>query len=208
MSPFMRQLTVAALCLAALSVGDAVRIAAAQDPQAPGPGAGARQNPGVRQGQPPRPGPRGNALPGRRAGERTPQQLDQAFDRFMVAQARNALQLTDEQVPAFGPRLQRLQMTRRRAQRQRRQLVQQMTALSQNGGAMDDQTVAAKLKALDDQAARADAEIRQAYQEIDALLTPQQRLRFRAFEVRMEQRKLELISRAREAAGPQPPPAP
>jgi seryl-tRNA synthetase len=126
----------------------------------------------------------------------------------MVAQARNALQLTDEQVPAFGPRLQRLQMTRRRAQRQRRQLVQQMTALSQNGGAMDDQTVAAKLKALDDQAARADAEIRQAYQEIDALLTPQQRLRFRAFEVRMEQRKLELISRAREAAGPQPPPAP
>jgi seryl-tRNA synthetase len=138
----------------------------------------------------------------------TPQQLDQAFDRFMVAQARHALQLTDEQVPAFGPRLQRLQMTRRRAQRQRRQLVQQMTALSQNGGAMDDQTVAAKLKALDDQAARADAEIRQAYQEIDALLTPQQRLRFRAFEVRMEQRKLELISRAREAAGPEPPRAP
>jgi seryl-tRNA synthetase len=138
----------------------------------------------------------------------TPQQLDQAFDRFMVAQARNALQLTDDQVPAFGPRLQRLQATRRRAQRQRRQLVQQMTALSQNDGALDDQTVAAKLKALDDQAARADAEIRQAYQEIDALLTPQQRLRFRAFEVRMEQRKLELISRAREAARPQPPPAP
>jgi len=138
----------------------------------------------------------------------TPQQLDQAFDRFMVAQARNALQLTDEQVPAFGPRLQRLQGTRRRAQRQRRLLVQQMTALTQNGGAMDDETVAAKLKALDDQAGRADAEIRQAYQEIDALLTPQQRLRFRAFEVRMEQRKLELISRAREAARPQPPPAP
>ena len=208
MSPFMRRLTVAALCLAALTVGDAVRIAAAQDPQAPGPAAGARQNPGVRQGQPPRPGPRGNGLPGRRAGEMTPQQLDQAFDRFMVAQARNALQLTDEQVPAFGPRLQRLQGTRRRAQRQRRLLVQQMTALTQNGGAMDDETVAAKLKALDDQAGRADAEIRQAYQEIDALLTPQQRLRFRAFEVRMEQRKLELISRAREAARPQPPPAP
>ena len=206
MSPFRRRLTVAALCLGALTVSDAVRIAAAQDSQAPGPAAGARQNPGAWQGQPQR--PRENGLPGRRAGEMTPQQLDQAFDRFMVAQARNALQLTDEQVPAVGPRLQRLQMARRRAQRQRRQLVQQMTALTRNGGAMDDQTVAAKLKALDDQAARADAEIRQAYQEIDALLTPQQRLRFRAFEVRMEQRKLELISRARETARPQPPAAP
>lgn len=207
MNPSMRRLTVAALCLAALTAGGAVKIAAAQDAQAPGPRAGARPNPGVRQGQPPRPGPRANGLPGRRA-EMSPQQLDQAFDRFMVAQARTALQLTDEQVPAFGPRLLRLQMTRRRAQRQRRLLVQQTTALTQDGGAVDDQAAAAKLKALDDQAARADAEIRQAYQEIDALLTPQQRLRFRAFEVRMEQRKLELISRARETARPQPPPAP
>lgn len=207
MSPSLRRWAVAALCLAALTVGDAVRMAAAQDPEAPAPRAGGRQNPGVREGQPPRPGPRGSGLPGR-AGEMTPQQLDQAFDRFMMAQARNALQLTNEQVPAFGPRLQRLQVARRRAQRQRRLLVQQMNALTPNGGAVDDQTLTEKLKALDDQAARADAEIRQAYQDIDAVLTPQQRLRFRAFEVRMEQRKLELISRARQSARPAPPPAP
>ena len=207
MSPSMRQWAVAVLCLVGLTVGDAVGLAAAQTREGPAPRAGARQNPGVREGQPPRPGARGNGLPGRRAGEMTPQQLDQAFDRFMVAQARNALQLTAEQVPAFGPRLQRLQVTRRRAQRQRRLLVQQMNALTQKEGAIDDQIVAEELKALDDQGARAEAEIRQAYQEIDAVLTPPQRLRFRAFEVRMEQRKLELISRARQAARP-PAPAP
>jgi hypothetical protein len=132
----------------------------------------------------------------------TPQQLDQAFDRFMVTQARGALQLSDQQLREFGPRLERLQFVRRRAQRQRRLQANEVNALTQDAAAMDDATVAAKLKAIEDQNAQAAADIRQAYQAIDAVLTPAQRLRFRAFEVRMEQRKLELISRAQQRARP------
>jgi hypothetical protein len=146
----------------------------------------------------------GRGLPALRRGM-TPQQLDQAFDRFMIAQARTALQLTADQHGAFGPRLVALQTTRRRAQRERRQLVQELNALTLGGEAVDETVVAEKLQALDEQAARADAAVRTAYQEIDAVLTPAQRARFRAFELRMEQRKLELIGRARQAARGQAP---
>jgi hypothetical protein len=140
-------------------------------------------------------------------GAMTPPQLDQAFDRFMLTQARGALALTDQQLVEFGPRLERLQLVRRRAQRQRRLLVNEVNTLTQGSEPMDDATVAAKLKAIEDQRARADVEIRRAYEAIDTVLTPAQRLRFRAFEVRMEQRKLELISRAQQRTRP-PAPAP
>jgi hypothetical protein len=155
---------------------------------------------------PPRQGPAGRQ-PVRRGGPMTPQQLDQAFDRFMITQARNALQLSDQQHRALGPRLERLQAVRRRAQRQRRQLVSEVNTLTQGAAPIDDATVAAKLKAIEDQNAQADAEIRRAYDAIDAVLTPAQRLRFRAFEVRMEQRKLELIARAQQRPRPPADPA-
>lgn len=147
----------------------------------------------------PRQGGRAAPLP-RRGGPMTPQQLDQAFDRFMVTQARSDLQLSDRQFAEFGPLLERLQRVRRQAQRQRRLLVNDVNQLTQGAAEIDDATVAAKLKAIEDQNAQADAEIRQAYQAIDAVLIPGQRLRFRAFEARMERRKLELISRAQQRA--------
>jgi hypothetical protein len=87
--------------------------------------------------------------------------------------------------------------------------VQELNELTQRSDTMDDTVVAEKLQALDDQAARASHEIREAYQGLDAVLTPTQRARFRAFELRMEQRKLELIARARQNARPEtasPPP--
>jgi hypothetical protein len=87
-------------------------------------------------------------------------------------------------------------------------LVQELNELTQRSDTMDDTVVGEKLQALDDQTARASREIREAYQELDAVLTPAQRARFRAFELRMEQRKLELIARARQNARPQAPSPP
>ncbi len=135
----------------------------------------------------------------------TPQQLDQAFDRFMVTQARRDLQLTDAQMRTFGPRLERLQMVRRRIQRQRRLMANEVNQLTQSAGAVDEETVNAKLKAIEAQTAQGEADLRQAYDAIDTVLTPAQRLRFRAFEVRMERRKLELISRAQQRPRPDAP---
>jgi hypothetical protein len=207
----MRRLLTLGLCVGLLLLG-AGGIVAGQEGEKPSPpperrggrAGAARDNAPA----PPRQGPRAGQLP-RRGGPMTPQQLDQAFDRFMVTQARRELQLSDQQLVEFRPRLERLQLLRRQAQRQRRLLVNEVNQLSRGGTPMDDATVAAKLKAIEDQNAQAAADIGQAYQAVDAVLTPAQRLRFRAFEVRMERRKLELISRAQqEGRLPSRPPAP
>ena len=202
MNGIFQRLAISGLCAGVLALGEA-RAVSAQTPEPDGRDrpAEARAGRAGREGAPTPRGGQRRGLPALR-GDMTPQQLDQAFDRFMVAQARGALQLTPEQVGRFGPRLVQLQVARRRAQRERRQLVQELNGLTPNGAAVDEAMVAEKLKALDEQAARADASVRAAYQDIDAVLTPAQRLRFRAFELRMEQRKLELISRARQAARP------
>jgi hypothetical protein len=202
MNGIFQRLATIGLCAGVLVLGE-VRALSAQTAE-PGGRVRPADAPAGRAGREGASTPRGGqrrGLPALR-DDMTPQQLDQAFDRFMVAQARGALQLTPDQVGRFGPRLVQLQVARRRAQRERRQLVQELNGLTQDGGAVDETIVAEKLKALDDQAARAQATVRAAYQDIDAVLTPAQRLRFRAFELRMEQRKLELISRARQAARP------
>ncbi len=188
----------AMLCLACLVGFAHTGAAEAQDragtPRAGRPGAERGGAAGGRQTPPPRLG-----------GPMTPQQLDQAFDRFMVTQARRDLQLTDAQMRTFGPRLERLQMVRRRIQRQRRLMANEVNQLTQSAGAVDEETVNAKLKAIEAQTAQGEADLRQAYDAIDTVLTPAQRLRFRAFEVRMERRKLELISRAQQRPRPDAP---
>jgi len=200
----MRRWLLAVFGVVVLGLGPAPDVVAGQEgaPNPPPDRPAGRAAEGRRGGaQAARPGPGGRQAP-LRGGPMTPQQLDQAFDRFMITQARNALQLTEQQHRDFGPRLERLQMIRRRAQRQRRQLVGEVNALTQGSAPIDDATVTAKLKAIEDQNARAEADIRRAYEAIDAVLTPAQRLRFRGFEVRMEQRKLELIRQAQQRQRP------
>lgn len=121
------------------------------------------------------------------------------FDRYMLAQARPALQLRPEQMAPFRQRFERLVMARRQAQRQRQRLLQDLLQSSQASGA-DDTTVAAKLKAVDEQTAAAEQTVREARQQLDDVLSVQQRARFLAFEQRMERQKLELIARARAEA--------
>jgi hypothetical protein len=166
--------------------GMPIRSALAQDPQGPPP-------PG------PRAGPPGRGL---RGGEPpvTAAQAEQVFDRYVLAQARTALQLTPDQVGPFARRMALLQAVRRRGQRERQRLLNDLNAASRAGGADDEAALAGKMKALDDLDARVDQDVRDAYARVEAILTLRQRARFRIFEQRMARQKLDLIARARRMA--------
>jgi hypothetical protein len=70
-------------------------------------------------------------------------------------------------------------------------------------GPVDESTIKDRLKALDDLEARATGEIQQQRDAIDQVLSPAQQARFRVFEETMEQRKIELLIRARQGRGRQ-----
>ena len=68
---------------------------------------------------------------------------------------------------------------------------------------VDEATIRERLKALDDLESRAGTEIQQQRIAIDQVLNPTQQARFRIFEETMEQRKIELLMRARQGRGRQ-----
>jgi hypothetical protein len=129
----------------------------------------------------------------------TAAQAEQLFDRYVLAQARIALQLRPVQIEPFRRRLQQLQMVRRRGQRQRQQLLNQLNAASRGQEPADDVELSKQLGSLGDLTRTIDQQVRDAQARVDEILTPRQRVRFRIFEQRMEQRKAELIARARQA---------
>ncbi|MEO8483960.1 MAG: hypothetical protein ABI634_17245 [Acidobacteriota bacterium] len=130
----------------------------------------------------------------------TAAQAEQMFDQFVIRQARVALQLGPGQIVPFGRRLEQLQMARRRGQRRRQQLLNELNQISRGAEPADEVTLAAKLKALDDLSASVDQEVRDAYARVEETLDTRQRVRFRIFEQRMERQKLDLMARARGAA--------
>jgi Spy/CpxP family protein refolding chaperone len=181
--------------------------ASAQDPAAPPAQTPTTQAPqGTGQPQRPlrgRPGGPG-AMPN--PNGMTAPQVEQMFDAYMVVQSQASLQLPDEQFFTFSPRLQRLQLVRRRTQRARTMMLRELAMLV-NATPVNDQAIAAKLKEVDDLGDRSQQEIRQAYTEIDSVLTPRQRALFRVFEERMERQKLDLMIRARQQVRQPVPPA-
>jgi hypothetical protein len=186
---------VCVLCVAA----PAAARAAARPQQAGGaPAAVSPDRGGGRADLPPRAARR--AAP--RAEGLTAAQAEQLFDRYVLAQARVALQLSPEQVVPFRQRLQQVQMARRRGQRERQQLLNQLNAISRGGNPVDDDAVEAQMNALDAATAASDKALRDARARLDDVLTVRQRARFRIFEQRMERQKVDLIARARQAARP------
>ena len=67
-------------------------------------------------------------------------------------------------------------------------------------GSNDEAQLTERLKALRDEDDRAAAELKKAYEGVDETLDVRQQARFRIFEERMEQQKLELLMRARQNA--------
>lgn len=127
------------------------------------------------------------------------------LDAYATIQAQQALQLGDEQYGRFIPLLKKLQDTRRRNQQARNRMLGELRRLA--GPRVEtpaaDGVVVEKLKALRDHDERAATEIRAAVDAIDEILTPLQQARFRIFEEHIENRKLDLLLRARARAGRQ-----
>ena len=147
-------------------------------PVRPGPGRGTPPNPDVMNAQ----------------------QVENYFDNYVLIEARTQLEMADDLYFRFGPAMERLQRLRRRIDGDRRRILSQLNDLSRAAGQTDDAVIATQLKALDDLRVQSAEQVRQAYAELDALLSPRQRARLRVFENMMEQRKLELVALARQRA--------
>jgi len=143
------------------------------------------------------------APPTNDAAEGLPEgQLLVMLDSYAMFQAQQQLSISDEKFGPFAGRLKKLQDARRRNQRERHRMVVELRKLlnTRSATADDDAALLAQLARLKEHDRRAAAELQQAYDALDEILDPRQQARFRLFEEQIEQRKLELLMRAREKA--------
>ena len=156
-------------------------------------------SPEVGQGPPPPP-QGGGPLPGLDNGEMTPGEIQKLFDAYLVMEAQQALQLSEQQYPQFLSRLRTLQETRRKNLQERNQLMNQLQRLTNPRAAQrgDDAMIKERLTGLQELESRNAAEMRKAYNALDEVLDVRQQARFRVFEEQIERRKIELLMRARQ----------
>ena len=128
----------------------------------------------------------------------TPFELQRLFDSYALLQAQEQLKISDEQYTKFLPRFKALQDTRRQSLQQRTRVLADVRRLL-NEAQPDEAQLKERLKQLQDIEDRGDAEARKAYEAIDQVLDLRQQAQFRVFEEQMERRKLELVTRARQA---------
>lgn len=140
-------------------------------------------------------------------------EVERMWDSYLAAQAKAALGLNEAQFLRFSARLQDLQNLRRQHQRQRRELMAELSEMVRGPGNVSNrEAVIAKLRELDEWNIESARQAVRGYAAIDMVLNIRQRVRFRTFEERMAQQKLELLAEARRAArgrgqGPGRPPA-
>ena len=128
-------------------------------------------------------------------------QIQRWFEAFTVLQAQEALNLSEAQYGRFVTRLKGLQDTRRKHQVARNQIMGELRRLTNpQTGSNDEASFTERLKALRDEDDRTAAELKKAYEGVDETLDTRQQARFRIFEERMEQQKLELLMRTRQNA--------
>jgi len=128
-------------------------------------------------------------------------QIQRWFEAFTVLQAQEALQLSEAQYGKFVTRLKALQESRRRQQQARNKILGDMRRLTNpQTGSQDEAQLSALLTGLREADERGTAELKRAYEAVDETLDVRQQARFRVFEERMEQQKLELLTRARQNA--------
>jgi Spy/CpxP family protein refolding chaperone len=128
----------------------------------------------------------------------TPAEIQRMFDAYALVQAQEQLRLSDEKFPQFLVKFKQLQDARRRMQQEHNRLLGDLRRLV-NGESGDEGPIKDRLKALQDLDARTRAEVQKAYDGIDSMLDPRQQAKFRLFEEQMERRKIELLTRARQA---------
>jgi hypothetical protein len=131
----------------------------------------------------------------------SPAEIQRMFDSYALIQAQDQLKISDDKFPQFLRRFKILQDTRRKNLQERFRIVQDLRRLSKDAQP-DEAQLKERLKALDDLDARAQAELAKAYDAINQMLDVRQQAQFRVFEENMENRKLALITRARQANRP------
>ena len=149
-------------------------------------------------------GRRAPAAPGGADAVISPAEIQRMLDGYMLIQAQEVLQLSDEQFTRFLSRVRAWQETRRRSQAERQRILQELRRMTAGrAGPVDESVIKDRLRALDDLETRAAGEIQQQRGGIDQVLNTVQQARFRIFEETMEQRKIELLMRARQGRGRQ-----
>ena len=132
-----------------------------------------------------------------------PREVQRLFDAYVLMQAQERLGISDAQYPQFLQRLKALLDARRQTQLSRTALIQELargTSDQPGGVALDDAGIKERLERLRELDDKAAADVRQACDALDQVLNLRQRARFRVFEEQMERRKVELLTRARQAA--------
>jgi hypothetical protein len=128
----------------------------------------------------------------------TPFQLQRLFDSYALVQAQGFLRISDEQYAKLLPRFMALQDARRQALQQRMRVLNEVRRLLADPQT-DEGQLKDRLKQLQDIESRGEAEAHKAYEAIDSVLDVRRQAQFRVFEEQMERRKLELVTRARQA---------
>ena len=141
------------------------------------------------------------AMPGGPDAAISAGQIQRWFEAFTVLQAQEALQLSETQYGHFVTRLKALQDSRRKHQLARNQIMGELRRLTNpQNGSNDEATLNDRLKALREEDERAAVDLKKGYEGVDEALDTRQQARFRIFEERMEQQKLELLMKARQNA--------
>jgi Spy/CpxP family protein refolding chaperone len=131
----------------------------------------------------------------------SPADVQKMFDAYAVMQAQEQLKIGDEQFAQFLKRYKALQDLRRKNLQEHTRLVLEMRQ-TLNTPNPDEAKLKESMKALQDLDVRSTADIRKGYESIDQMLDVRQQAKFRVFEELMERRKLELVTRARQANRP------
>jgi hypothetical protein len=128
----------------------------------------------------------------------SPVELQRMFDAYSIVQAQEFLKIGDDQYVKFLPRFKTLLDTRRQTLQQRTRVLNVVRRLLMDSQP-DEGMLRDALKQLQEIDSRGEADGRKAYEAIDQVLDLRQQAKFRVFEEQMERRKLELVTRARQA---------
>jgi hypothetical protein len=128
----------------------------------------------------------------------TPAEIQRMFDAYALVQAQDQLRLNDEQYSRFLVRFKSLQDLRRKALQEHTRAVADLRRLLMQAQP-DDAQLKDRMQSLQEIDSRAVADVRKALDAIDQVLEVRQQASFRVFEEQMERRKIELITRARQA---------
>jgi hypothetical protein len=134
----------------------------------------------------------------------SPAEVQRMFDAYALMQAQEQLNISDEQFARFLTRYKTLQEVRRRTVQERSRIVVELRGILNGKQLVDDGVIRDRLKSLDELDGRLAVDVRKAYDAIDQLLDLRQQAKFRVFEETVERRKLDLVTRARQAQRPKP----